>query len=76
MTSSVPAQPSPNPIKPMRDGVTWLSYAQLSIYTLLVYSFGALQTYLRDEQGVSLALAGLYQTAFALAGIVGGLTAS
>lgn len=60
----------------MRDGVTGLSYAQLSIYTLLVYSFGALQTYLRHEQGVSLALAGLYQTAFAVAGIAGGLTAS
>ena len=76
MTSAAPARPSPNPLKPLRDGVTWLSYAQLSVYTLLVYSFGALQTYLRDEQGVSLALAGLYQTSFAVAGIAGGLTAS
>ena len=63
-------------LKPNRDGLTWLSYVQMAAWAVFLYGFGATQALLRDEQGLSTAIAGLYATAFALAGIVGGLASS
>ena len=70
------AEPQHVRLKPNRDSRTWLSYAQLSIYALFLYGFGATQALLRDEQGITPSLAGLYGTGFAIAGIVGGVTSS
>ena len=69
-------EPQPVRLKPTRDALTWLSYTQLSAYAVFLYGFGATQALLRDEQGLSKAVAGLYGTMFALAGIVGGVLAS
>lgn len=63
-------------LTPVRDSLTWLSYAQMAVWAVFLYGFGATQALLRDEQGLSKSVAGLYATAFALAGIVGGLLAS
>lgn len=77
-TSTEPDSGSPGTtgLRPRRDGLTWLSYVQLSVYAVMLYAFGATQALLRDEQGIAPALAGLYGTGFALAGIVGAMTAS
>ena len=56
----------------VRDRTTLLIYAQLAIWGYFLYGFGPVVPLLRDEQGVSAALAGLHGTGLAL-GIVFGV---
>ena len=42
---------------PIRDRVTWISYVQLMFFAWFMYSFGATQALLRDEQGTGVVLA-------------------
>ncbi len=62
--------------RPVRDGLTWLSYGQLSMWAWFMYAFGATVALLRDDQGTSRAAAGLHGSALALTGILAGIVAS
>ena len=56
-----------------RDRTTLLIYAQLAIWGYFLYGFGPAVPLLRDEQGVSAALAGLHGTGLAVGIVFGGL---
>ncbi|NUT34940.1 MAG: MFS transporter [Hamadaea sp.] len=58
-----------------RDSVTWLIYALLGAWGYFLYGFGPIVPMLRDENGVSNAVAGLHSTAMAVGSIVGGVMA-
>jgi cyanate permease len=52
--------------------VTWLIYVQLALYAYFLYGFGPVVGLLRDEQGVSNALASLHSTMLAAGAVLGG----
>ncbi|GIH69878.1 MFS transporter [Sphaerimonospora thailandensis] len=56
-----------------RDLPTWLVYLQLATFATYLYGMSAALPTLRDELGVSQAVAGLHGTGMAVGGIVGGL---
>jgi predicted MFS family arabinose efflux permease len=56
-----------------RDRTTLLIYAQLAVWGYFLYGFGPAVPLLRDEQGVSAALAGLHGTGLAVGIVFGGL---
>ena len=62
--------------RPIRDGLTKLSYGQLALWAWFMYAFGATVALLRDDQGTSRALAGVHGSALAVSGILAGLIAS
>ncbi len=62
--------------RPVRDGITWLSYGQLSLWAWFMYAFGATVALLRDDQGTSRSVAALHGSAMAVAGILAGAVAS
>lgn len=62
--------------RPRRDGLTWLTYGQLSLWAWFMYAFGATVALLRDDQGTSRALSALHGSALAVSGIFAGLVAS
>lgn len=72
MTTGAP----PRGARPVRDGITWLSYGQLAMWAWFMYAFGATVALVRDEQGTSRAAAGLHGSALAVAGIIAGVIAS
>ncbi|MEH0841813.1 MFS transporter [Micromonospora sp. CPCC 205711] len=55
-----------------RDSTTWLTYAQLGLWGFFLYGFGPVVPLLRDEQGISAAVAGLHSTAVAVGALLGG----
>ena len=55
---------------PVRDRVTWISYVQISFFAWFMYSFGATQALLRDEQGTGLVLASLHGTFLSIGGLL------
>lgn len=55
-----------------RTPATWLIYIQLGLYTYFLYGFGPMVAVLRDEQGVSNALASLHSTGLAVGAVFGG----
>ena len=59
---------------PLRDRVTWVSYAQMATYGWFLYAFGPSVPLLRDDQGTTRAVSSLHGTTFALGGILLGLT--
>jgi MFS family permease len=56
----------------VRDRLTWLLYAQVSIWGYFLYGFGPVVPLLRDEQHTSRGVASLHGTALAVGGVVGG----
>ncbi len=52
--------------------MTWLIYVQLALYAYFLYGLGPVVALLRDEQGVSNALASLHSTALAVGAVLGG----
>lgn len=62
--------------RPVRDGLTWLSYGQLSMWAWFMYALGATVALLRDDQGTSRAAAGLHGSALAVSGLIAALLAS
>lgn len=62
--------------RPVRDGLTWLSYGQLSMWAWFMYALGATVALLRDDQGTSRAAAALHGSALAVSGLVAALLAS
>lgn len=70
------AQERTGALRPLRDSVTRLSYAQLCLFAWFMYGVGSTVALLRDEQGTSNAVAGLHSTFLAGSGIVAGLAAS
>lgn len=56
-------------VRPIRDRATWLTYLQISLFAFFLYGFGATQALLRDEQGVSRTVGGLFATIFAIANV-------
>lgn len=62
--------------RPVRDGLTWLSYGQLSLWAWFMYAFGATVALLRDDQDTSRAVSGLHGSMLALSGVVSGVVAS
>ena len=63
-------------LRPFRDRLTWIAYAQLFLFAWFNYAVGSTNALLRDEQGVSRTLSGLHSTGLAGAGIVAGLASS
>mgnify|MGYP006284632721 CR=1 FL=1 len=63
-------------VRPVRDGLTWLSYSELSLWAWYLYAFGATVALLRDDQRTSLTAAGLHGSVMAVSGIISGLFAS
>ena len=63
-------------VKPRRDRVTRIAYAQLALFAWLMYGLGAANALLRDDQGTSRTLSGLHGTSVAVAGMLAGLIAS
>lgn len=59
----------------VRDHITWLIYALLGAWGYFLYGFGPIVPMLRDENGVSNAIAGLHSTAMAVGSIIGGVLA-
>lgn len=57
----------------VRDGRTWLTYAQLGTYGWFIYAFGPALTLLRDEQGFSRTIGGLHGTALATGALLSAL---
>ncbi len=57
----------------VRDGRTWLTYAQLGVYGWFLYGFGPSLTLLRDEEGFSRTIAGLHGTALAVGALASAL---
>ncbi len=57
----------------VRDGRTWLTYAQLGVYGWFLYGFGPSLTLLRDEQRFSRTVAGLHGTALAVGALASAL---
>lgn len=62
--------------RPVRDGLTWLSYGQLSLWAWFMYAFGATVALLRDDQDTSRAVSGLHGSLLALSGVISGVVAS
>ena len=58
---------------PARDRVTWISYIQMSFFAWFMYSFGATQALLRDEQGTGLVVASLHGTFLSIGGLLSAL---
>ncbi|MFZ4498001.1 MAG: hypothetical protein ACOYN7_11155, partial [Candidatus Nanopelagicales bacterium] len=58
---------------PVRDRVTWISYIQISFFACFMYSFGATQALLRDEQGTGLVVASLHGTFLSTGGLLAAL---
>lgn len=58
------------PNRPILDGSTLVTYAQLSVVALFIVGFGPIQALLREDQGTSRAISGLHASALAAAGIV------
>ena len=56
-----------------RDRLTWLTYAQLSVFGYFLYGFGPSVALLRDEEGFSRAVAGLHGTALAVGALASSL---
>jgi MFS family permease len=56
----------------VRDRVTLLIYAQLSLWGFYIFGFGPVVPLLRDEQGVSTAVASLHSTGVAVGTLLGG----
>lgn len=56
-----------------RDRFTWVAYALLAYFAYLQASPGLVLAYLRDELGISYAVAGLHLSAFSACAIVAGL---
>ena len=61
--------------RPVRDGLTWLSYGQLAMSAWFMYAFGATVALVRDDQGTSRAEAALHGSALAVSGILAGIIA-
>jgi MFS family permease len=57
----------------VRDRLTWLTYAQISVWGYFLYGFSPAVPLLRDEQHTSRTVASLHGTAFALGGMLSGL---
>lgn len=62
--------------RPVRDGNTWLSYSQISLWAWYLYAFGATVALLSDDQGTSRTAASLHGSMIAISGIISGLFAS
>ncbi|HEX2356754.1 MAG TPA: MFS transporter [Micromonosporaceae bacterium] len=58
----------------LRTPETWLIYAQLGLWGYFLYGIGPVVPLLRDEQGVSAAVASLHGTALAVGGLIAGGT--
>ena len=58
----------------IRTPLTWLTYAQLSLYGYFVGAFGPAQPLLRSEQHTSYTIASLHGTALALGAALAGVT--
>lgn len=56
-----------------RDGLTWLTYAQLGCFGYFIFSFGPTLSLLREEQGLSRSVAGLHGSALAFGSLVSAL---
>jgi predicted MFS family arabinose efflux permease len=69
-------EPSIGTGSPVRDRLTRISYAQLSLFSWVMYALGAANALLRDDQGTSRTLSGLHSTSNAVSGIIAGLLAS
>lgn len=63
-------------LRPFRDRLTWIAYAQLFLFAWFNYAVGSTNALLRDEQGVSRTLSGLHSTGLAGAGIIAGLASA
>lgn len=72
MTTRAPVQGA----RIVRDGRTWLSYGQLSLWAWFMYAFGATVALLRDDQGTTRAVSGLHGSMLAISGVVAGAVAS
>ena len=59
-----------------RDGLTWLTYAQLGCFGYFIFSFGPTLSLLREEQGLSRSVAGLHGSALAFGSLVSALVVS
>lgn len=62
--------------RPVRDGLTWLTYGQLGLWAWFMYAFGATVALLRDDQGTSRAVSGIHGSLLAVSGIIAGAAAS
>lgn len=62
--------------RPLRDGLTRLTYGQMCLWAWFLYGLGATTALLRDDQGTSRAMAGLHGSALAVTGIAAALLAS
>jgi predicted MFS family arabinose efflux permease len=56
----------------VRDRLTWITYGHLAIFAYFLYGFGPAVPLIRDELGISRAVASLHGTALAVGGMVGG----
>lgn len=56
-----------------RDGLTWLTYAQLGCFGYFIFSFGPTLSILREEQSLSRSVAGLHGSALAFGSLVSAL---
>ncbi len=57
----------------VHDRITLLLYAQLGVWGFFLYGFGPVVPLLRDEQGVSAALASLHGTGLAVGILIAGV---
>lgn len=65
-----------DPRVPLRDRPTLLSYAQLAIYTALIYAFGPSMGQMQDEQSLSTTQRSFIGAGLALGSVLGGFLAA
>jgi predicted MFS family arabinose efflux permease len=59
--------------RPLHDAPTWISYAQISLFSFFITGFGATQALLRDEQMTSRTVSGLHAACYAAANVLSAL---
>jgi predicted MFS family arabinose efflux permease len=64
------------PIRPARDRVTLIAYAQLGLLGWFIYAFGASVTLLRDDEGLTRTAASTLSISLALGGTLGSFIAA